>query len=104
VTVALLYIFLSENIAIKVAMDESPEIKVALAWAKKEDLSPSNMHLPVSTTLEATMSSPSSTSSITSLSREQYNSYEVIEKLQHESNIFLQGDYLNHIYNTQSVA
>ncbi len=86
--------------------DEIPEIKVALAWSKRDELSPSNMHLPTSlhNPKQVVMPSPSSSSSISSISREQYNSYEVIEKLQHESNIFLQADYLNYIYNTQLVS
>ena len=87
--------------------DEIPEIKVALAWAKREVLlSPSNMHLLSSNNnLEAEMlTSPSSSTSISSMSRENYNIFEIIEKLQHESNIFLQADYLNYIYNEQSVV
>lgn len=84
--------------------DEIPEIKVALAWANRDDmLSSTGMHLPSSTNnLAALMSSPSSSTSMSSMNRgETYNIFEIIEKLQHESNIFLQADYLNFIYNEQ---
>lgn len=77
---------------------ESPEkIKFALAWSNREDaLSSSTLHLP-SDGPPAITHSPSASG----LSRKHQNIFEIIEKLQHESNMFLQADYLNYIYNEQ---
>lgn len=78
--------------------EENPEkLKFALAWSKREDLlSPSKLHLPSDGPPVITHSPSSSV-----LSGEHHNIYEIIEKLQHESNIFLQADYLNYIYNAR---
>ena len=83
---------------------ENPEdrIEFALAWSNKKYIYSKTEHLPSETTTPA--NSFTSTSSLMSLkgeALENHNVNDIIEKLQHESNIFLQADYLNYIYSTQ---
>lgn len=82
--------------------DNPGEIKIAKAWSKREDSQ--TLHLP--SNFGSTSLSPSPSSSALSLkgsgeSLENHNVDELIEKLHHESNIYLQADYLNYLYSTQ---
>lgn len=77
--------------------DNPEEIKFALAWSKKIDSKA--LHLPTASDSIATNITPSASSS--SLNMEAYNVDEITEKLQHESNIYMQADFLNLLYTAQ---
>lgn len=82
--------------------EENPEkIKFALAWSNRGGATTSGtLHLPSDSTASVNHS-PSSSALYRGECLETHNVDDIVEKLQHESNIYLQADYLNYLYNTQ---
>lgn len=84
--------------------DNLDEIKIAKAWSKRRDSL--TLHLPSDNIGSGSMSRSTSATTISMKDsgeslENHHNVDELIEKLHHESNIFLQADYLNYFYSTQ---
>ena len=90
--------------------DDREEITIAKAWSKSKregNLAGETLHLP--SDLKTSSLTPShSTSSLLSLkglladsSLENPSEDDLIERLHHETNIFVQADFLNYLYSTQ---
>ena len=77
--------------------------KFAAAWSK-DILSANTLHLPSGYDSEGgNISQSPSTSSLLGLKEnlETHSMDEIVEKLHHENNIFVQADYLTYLFSTQ---
>ncbi len=83
------------------------KFKFALAWSKgrRDSLNSSTLHLPSGNRQEGGILSHSpSASSLLGMKGENLETHsldDIVEKLHHESNIYVQADYLTYLYSSQ---